>query len=202
MGIKLQQPSWTPSWIPPLCPTSWMSTQVFFNRLWVPYKDQESKLGDIWLHTGPPSAPGLSSQITSLAQNYATHTIQNSFTNLQVTSVQQTFLNFWSFHHTTKGVIRGGWGAVAPKEKEKRKKKKEKEKKKKNQKERKKGTMNNVKLLHIKCCFFQFFNSPVALKNKKNFGHPKKVEMTSLHTINSIYPLISSCHSPMPFKSL
>ena len=26
--------------------------------------------------------------------------------------------------------------------------------------------MNNVKLLHIKCCFFQFFNSPVALKKK------------------------------------
>ena len=42
-----------------------------------------------------------SSQITSLAQNYATHTIQNSFTNLQVTSVQQTFLHFWSSHHTT-----------------------------------------------------------------------------------------------------
>ena len=35
-----------------------------------------------------------SSQITSLAQNYATHTIQNSFTNLQITSVQQTFLHF------------------------------------------------------------------------------------------------------------
>ena len=31
-----------------------------------------------------------SSQITSLAQNYATHTIQNSFTNLQITSVQCT----------------------------------------------------------------------------------------------------------------
>ena len=30
-----------------------------------------------------------SSQITSLAQNYATHTIQNSFSNLQVTSVQK-----------------------------------------------------------------------------------------------------------------
>ena len=28
------------------------------------------------------------------AQNYATHTIQNSFTNLQITSVQQTFLHF------------------------------------------------------------------------------------------------------------
>ena len=26
--------------------------------------------------------------------------------------------------------------------------------------------MNNVKLLHIKCCVFQIFNSPVALKNK------------------------------------
>ena len=34
-----------------------------------------------------------SSQITSLAQNYATHT-QNSFSNLQITSVQQAFLHF------------------------------------------------------------------------------------------------------------
>ena len=34
--------------------------------------------------------------------------------------------------------------------------------------------MNNVKLLHIKCCFFQFFNSPVALKNKKKIWPPKK----------------------------
>ena len=25
--------------------------------------------------------------------------------------------------------------------------------------------MNNVKLLHVKCCFFQYFNSPEALKN-------------------------------------
>jgi len=53
------RPSWTPSWITPLCPTSGMSTQVFFNLLWVLYRDQESKLGDIWLHIGPPSAPGL-----------------------------------------------------------------------------------------------------------------------------------------------
>jgi len=29
------------------CPISGMSTQVFFNLLWVPYRDQESKLGDI-----------------------------------------------------------------------------------------------------------------------------------------------------------
>ena len=31
--------------------------------------------------------------------------------------------------------------------------------------------MNNVKLLHIKCCLFQFFNiinSPVTLKTLKN----------------------------------
>ena len=34
--------------------------------------------------------------------------------------------------------------------------------------------MNNVKLLHRKWCFSQFFNSPVALKNKKNFRPPKK----------------------------
>ena len=24
--------------------------------------------------------------------------------------------------------------------------------------------MNNVKLLHIKCCFYQFFNSPVSIE--------------------------------------
>ena len=40
--------------------------------------------------------------------------------------------------------------------------------------------MNYVKLLHIKCSFFQFSNSPVALKNKKNFGPQEKVEMTLL----------------------
>ena len=41
--------------------------------------------------------------------------------------------------------------------------------------------MKNVKLLHIKgCFFFQIFNNPVALKNLKKFGPPKKVEMTPL----------------------
>ena len=34
--------------------------------------------------------------------------------------------------------------------------------------------MNNVKLLHIKWYFFQFFNSPVALKNKKKLALPRK----------------------------
>ena len=34
--------------------------------------------------------------------------------------------------------------------------------------------MNNVKLLHIKCIFFQFFNNPVVLKNLKKFAHPRK----------------------------
>ena len=43
--------------------------------------------------------------------------------------------------------------------------------------------MNNVKLLHINC-FFQFFNSQVALKNKKKFRPPQeKVEMTPLFNI-------------------
>ena len=41
--------------------------------------------------------------------------------------------------------------------------------------------MNSVKLLHIKCCFFQFFNSPMALKNKKNLAPQEKVEMTPLN---------------------
>ena len=40
--------------------------------------------------------------------------------------------------------------------------------------------MNNVKLLHIKCCFFQFFNSPVALKNTPP-PPQEQVEMTPLH---------------------
>ena len=40
--------------------------------------------------------------------------------------------------------------------------------------------MNNVKLLHMKCCFFQFFNNPVALQNLKKFGPQEKVEMTPL----------------------
>ena len=42
--------------------------------------------------------------------------------------------------------------------------------------------MITVKLLHIKCCFFQFFNSPVALKKKKNLAPQEKVEMTPLST--------------------
>ena len=41
--------------------------------------------------------------------------------------------------------------------------------------------MNSVKLLHTKCCFFRFFNNPVALKNSKNISPPQeKVEMTPL----------------------
>ena len=73
----------------------------------------------------------------------------------------------------------GGWVAVTPlKEKEKKKEKGEKRKKRK-----KEGNyMNNVKLLHIKCCFFQFFNNLVTLKNLKNFAPPQEtVEMTPLY---------------------
>ena len=57
----------------------------------------------------------------------------------------------------------GGWGGRRPpkekekKKKEKKEKKEKREKKKKKKKERKKGTMNKVKLLHIKCCFFSIF---------------------------------------------
>ena len=56
-----------------------------------------------------------------------------------------------------RGVIWGGWGAVAPQGKRQKKEKKEKREKKKKRKERKKGTMNTVNLLHIKCCYFPIF---------------------------------------------
>ena len=82
---------------------------------------------------------------------------------------------------TSRGVIWGGWGAITPQGKRKKERKKEREKKKKREK-RQKETMNNVKLLHIKNCFFQFFNSQVALKNKKNLVPQEKVEMTPLST--------------------
>jgi len=65
----------------------------------------------------------------------------------------------------------GGWGAVAPKKNEKMKKTEKRERKEKKRETRKKGTMNSVKLLHIKCCFFQFFNNTVALKNIKKCWH-------------------------------
>ena len=63
----------------------------------------------------------------------------------------------------TRGVIYGGWGSSPPsnkqkkekKEKKERKKEKRERKEKKREKKEKKGTMNSVKLLHIKCCFFQ-----------------------------------------------
>ena len=82
----------------------------------------------------------------------------------------------------------GGLGAVAPQGKRKKDKKKEKKKKRGRKREkwekRKKGTMNSVKLLHIKCCFFQFFNSPVALEMKKICLPQEKVEMTPLSQAN------------------
>ena len=58
-----------------------------------------------------------------------------------------------------------GLGAVAPPPPRKKKKKKEKKRKKETKIKKRKGTMNNVELLHIKCCFIKFFSSPVALKN-------------------------------------
>ena len=44
-------------------PHIWNVYPSFFNFLWVPYTDQESKLGDIWLH----SAPWLFPQLEQLA---------------------------------------------------------------------------------------------------------------------------------------
>ena len=80
----------------------------------------------------------------------------------------------------TGASFEGAGRAVAPpqgkeknRKKERKRKKKEKIKEKK-KKERKKGTVNNVQLIHIKCCFFQFFNSPVPLKNNKKNLPPQE----------------------------
>ena len=85
-------------------------------------------------------------------------------------------------HVPVRSVIWGGWGPSPPpprKKKKRKKKEKKRKEKKRRKKERKKWTMNNVKLLHIKCCFFQFFNSLVALKIfKKLTPLQEKVEMT------------------------
>ena len=69
--------------------------------------------------------------------------------------------------------FRGAGGAVAPPRKKKKRKKRKKKKEKKRWK-RKKGTMTDVKLLHTKCCFFQFFQCRGRLKNKKFFAPPRK----------------------------
>ena len=63
-----------------------------------------------------------------------------------------------------------------PQGKRKRKKKERKRERKEKKERKNKGIMNNVELLHIKCCFFQFFNSPVAMKNIKKFGPKKKLK--------------------------
>ena len=69
-------------------------------------------------------------------------------------------LTWQSLIRTVQGRHLRGLGAVSPpqekRKKEKRSKKREKRKKRKKEKI-KKGTINNVKILHIKCCFFQFF---------------------------------------------
>ena len=46
--------------------------------------------------------------------------------------------------------------------------------------------MNNVKLLHIKCCFFKFFSSPVALKSYKILAPQEKVEMMPLVLVTNL----------------
>ena len=79
----------------------------------------------------------------------------------------------------------------------KKKKKEKKERKEKKRKKRKKRTMNSVKLLHINCCFFQFFNSSVALKNEKKIAPQEKVEMTPLFVRWHIMYYTSWCPAPL-----
>ena len=71
-------------------------------------------------------------------------------------------------------------GRCPPRKKKKRKKEEKREKREKKRKKRKikKGTMNDVKLRHTKCCFFQFFKSG-GIKKLKKFLPPKKKYLVS-----------------------
>ena len=40
--------------------------------------------------------------------------------------------------------------------------------------------MNNIKLLHIKCCFFLIFQKTSAIEKKNNLAPQEKVEITPL----------------------
>ena len=73
------------------------------------------------------------------------------------------------------------------KKKKKDRKKREKRKKKKKKKKERRELWITVKLLHKKCCFSWFFNSPVALENKKKILPPQeKDEMTPLGISNKV----------------
>ena len=78
----------------------------------------------------------------------------------------------------------GGRRPPPPQGKSKKEKKKEKKKKEKKEKKREKERRNYEwrQITTYKVLFFQFFNSPVALKNKKIFCPlQEKVEMTPLN---------------------
>ena len=62
--------------------------------------------------------------------------------------------------------------------------------------------MNNVKLLHIKCCFFQIFNSTVALKNLKKCWPQEKVEMTPLHSAMHHYGEFKRYYERVPEEKI
>ena len=77
--------------------------------------------------------------------------------------------------------FRGELGGRRLQGKRKKEKKEKRKKEKKREKERRELQMTSNYYIGIKCCIFQFFNSPVALKNKNKFAPQEKVEMTPLH---------------------
>ena len=94
---------------------------------------------------------------------------------LNITRERQNWFRIMLAKHCcVQGRHLRGLGAVAPREKKKKEKKKKEKRKRKERK--KEGTMNNVKLLHIKCFFFQIFQKSSGIeKYKKNLvPSPKK----------------------------
>ena len=60
--------------------------------------------------------------------------------------------------------------------KKKRKKKEKRKREKKKKKVKRKGTMNNIKLLHIKVPFFPIFQLFGGIENKKTVSPEKKLK--------------------------
>ena len=96
---------------------------------------------------------------------------------------------------TNRGVIWRGLGGRRPQGKRKKDKKERK----------KEGNYEyNVKLLHniIKCCFFQFFNSPVALKNKNKIWPPQEIVEKTLLRTNTEYNYFIIFHCSVHHPSI
>jgi len=77
LGIRVRQPSWTPSWITPFCPTSGMATQVFFQSPMGPLQRSRVKIRGHMLARRTPLGPGL------IIRRYRTKKMSKIYTTIR-----------------------------------------------------------------------------------------------------------------------